>query len=207
MEESSESFLNWKAKEAKERKGNLKPVKKSKYDFNKEPSVYRYIRPKKTVRRLRIIDDSKGIDFLKYYSLVSYCFCKKNKITKDVFEFLLHIYSEPPMTRYEFNEFLKILPMKSKRLKYFVDNGFVKETNPILKYDASPVKFYAVSLAMQKSIHWFYMKLLKHDKISELHQDNAIFNKKVSVLDSNYARAIEKMNRNDNDNFNNYKVE
>jgi hypothetical protein len=205
--EESESFLDWKAKEVKERKGNLKPVKKSKYDFTREPSVYRYVRPTIKTKRLRIMDSAKGIDLLKYYSIVSYSFCKKNKITKDVFEFLLHLYSEPPMTRYEFNEVLKILPVKSKRLKYFVDSGFITETEPIKKYDKSPVSFFAVSQSMQKCIHHFYMRLLKHEKMTEDKNKEVLFYKNISVLDKNYAEAILKMNRNDNDNFNNYKVE
>jgi hypothetical protein len=51
------------------------------------------------------------------------------------------------------------------------------------------------------------MRLLKHEKMTEDKNKEVLFYKNISVLDKNYAEAILKMNRNDNDNFNNYKVE
>ena len=110
---ADESFLDWK-KANKEKKSQ----KSYYYDYNRQYVKYNIKRKirKDRSKTLSLICAEKPMNFLKYYMIMSYSFCRKNNISKDVFELLLYLYSEPPMTRSEINTACKLLPKKTNRL-------------------------------------------------------------------------------------------
>ncbi len=202
---AEESFLEWK-KANKEKKS----TKSYYYDYNRQYVKYNIKRKirKDRSKTLSLICAEKPMNFLKYYMIMSYSFCRKNNISKDVFELLLYLYSEPPMTRSEINTACKLLPKKTNRLNHLIEKGLVNQIQPIEQYVQAPVMFYGLSHSCLRSIDAFYQKLLKLMNGVERGDINPIFWKNpMSVLDKTYQEAIIKMMNDNTDGFDNYKYE
>ena len=203
MEEKS--FLDWKKENVQIRKSRT-----FHYDYNKNNER---ITIKREFRRgrgkeLKIYTEQRPINFLKYYMIASYSFCRKNDISKDVFELLLFLYSEPPMSKSEIREYCKLLPIKTQGLAYLIKKDLVKEVKPLEDYCDAPVKFYQLSYPVLKSINNFYLKLLKMLNNVERGDINPVFWKNpMSVLDKRYREALIRMQKDDSDGFSNYKME
>lgn len=148
----------------------------------------------------------KTCDFLKYYMIVSYSTCKKYKINRHFLELMLYLYSEPPMTRAEFREVIKILPFRSYNVTKLVETGLFKEVTPLAEYQDSPTKFYGVSRRGMSIVEKFYLRLMKITSSVERGDKNEVFFvKPKSLLDEAYKRELIRMKDNDSDGFN-YKI-
>ena len=199
------SFAEWKKENVEIRKSRT-----FHYDYNKNNER---ITIKRDFRRGRGKElqldqtEQRPINFLKYYMIASYSYCRKNNISKDVFELLLFLYSEPPMSKQEIQEYCRLLPKKTQGLAYLIKKDLVKEVLPLKEYCDAPLKFYQLSYHVLKSIHNFYLKLLKMLNNVGRGDINPVFWKNpMSVLDKRYRKALIDMQANDSDNFNNYKM-
>lgn len=178
------------------------------YDRNNESIAIRRDFRKYRGKQIQIVTENRPINFLKYYMIASYSYCKKNNISKDVFELLLFLYSEPPLSKLEIREYCRLLPKKTQGLAYLIKNDLVKEVSPLKEYCDAPLKFYQLSYHVLKSIHNFYLKLLKMLNNVERGDVNPVFwQNPMSVLDKRYRDALIKMQNDNSDGFSNYKME
>jgi len=144
----------------------------------------------------------KPVDFLKYYMIVSYSTCRKYKINRSLLELMLYLYSEPPMTRAEFREVIKILPFKTYNVTKLVETGLFKEVTPLAEYETAPTKFYGVSKRGLSIIEKFYHRLMKITSPVERNDKNPVFwIKPKSLLDVAYRKELIKMKDNIDDGF------
>lgn len=149
----------------------------------------------------------RPFDFLKYYMIVSYSLCRKYKINKHVLELMLYLYGEPPMTRVEFREVIKLLPYRTYNVTKLVESGWFRETTPMEEFEAAPTLFYGLSRKGLEVIESFYRRLIKISSPVERNDKNPVFwIKPKSLLDPEYRKALIKMKENENDGFSEYLI-
>lgn len=202
---SGDSFLDWEKGQKPTKTKRLFPY--AQYYNGGKVVLNRRVLDRSAITNVDSFTDVRPLNFLKFYMIISYSFCKKNKITKNVFELLLYIYSEPPLTLRELRGFLALLPNKKFNLSYFLENNLITETEPLKEYLDAPVKFYRLSYQTIKAIDRFYLKLTKTLNSVERYDHNVVFRKNpMTLLDKKYKEAIIKMNEDNSDNFNNFKT-
>lgn len=198
------SFKEWQ-EENKETTSNIRVISTylngTRFDYKRIIRKY---------DRVKCIFDTntheRPTDFLKYYMIISYSTCRKYKINRHFLELMLYLYSEPPMTRAEFREVIKILPFRSYNVTKLVETGLFKEVTPLAEYEASPTKFYGVSRKGLEIVESFYNRLMKINSPTERNDRNPVFYiKPKSLLDEAYKRELIKMKNNLDDGFN-YKL-
>lgn len=185
--ESLEEFLNknrgYKSQKAKD----ITAVSFNDYKTKKKP-------------KLITVTTRKEFDFLKFYIIVEYYFLEVvfPDITNKEFKLLLFLYSEPPFTRTDFNDFCEMVHWNKGRLNSFIERDYISITKGRKtgkngrNYN---VQLFTVSRSAKKKISSFYNKLLLRYKVTERPEHNPLFRvNSRSYTNKRYAKKIRQMN-------------
>lgn len=130
-------------------------------------------------------------DYLKYYRVIRYFFCKKYKITYPDLELLFFLYSEKYFSRQDFDDYNELFSWDEHKFYRLKNAGWIEVFRQ--KKDYKRV-IYKVSYKGIRMIDSFYKKL-GGEEIPESPSANPLFLRNVSYTDKVYRNMIKDMNK------------
>jgi hypothetical protein len=158
-------------------------ARKLREQHNSNPKIIR-------VAKRDYVRTEKPGNYLKYHRIVFEWAVRKYKTKVETLEMLFFLYDEDVFTKTKFKEYDRIMPFEKYRIEKMIEEGWIWCWPDEI---SRRHKLYELTQKSKMLVRSMYRKLQGEEKISEIPEFNAIF-EKLTLKDRVQSLAIRKMN-------------